>query len=65
MLYNNKGTVGTSDAAAEVVAMGTGTKCIGGESISDSGLAVNDCHGEIIARKLFGSVRYFRRVITS
>ena len=48
-----KGAMVTSDAAAEVVAVGTGTKCIGGESISDSGLAVNDCHGEVITRRSF------------
>ena len=55
-----KGPVGTSDAPAEVVAMGTGTKCIGGESISDSGLAVNDCHGEVIARRSFLKFLYLQ-----
>lgn len=36
-----------------VISVGTGTKCIAGGCISDSGHALNDCHGEIIARRAF------------
>ena len=42
-----------SDVGGEVIALGTGTKCINGESISDSGLAVNDCHAEVVTRRAF------------
>lgn len=44
---------GDSDQKFEVISLGTGTKFISGEYISDQGLAVNDCHGEIIARRSF------------
>lgn len=44
---------GDSDQKFEVISLGTGTKFISGEYMSDQGLAVNDCHGEIIARRSF------------
>ncbi|XP_038819194.1 double-stranded RNA-specific editase B2-like [Salvelinus namaycush] len=38
---------------AQVVSLGTGTKCISGECVSDQGWAVNDCHAEVTTRRAF------------
>ncbi|KAM9304809.1 double-stranded RNA-specific editase 1 isoform 2-T2 [Gastrophryne carolinensis] len=44
-------TKGTDVKDAQVISVSTGTKCINGEYMSDRGLALNDCHAEIIARR--------------
>ncbi|XP_019632107.1 PREDICTED: LOW QUALITY PROTEIN: double-stranded RNA-specific editase 1-like [Branchiostoma belcheri] len=45
-----KGTdVETADA--RVISLATGTKCINGEYMSDQGMALNDCHAEIVSRR--------------
>ncbi|XP_044606693.2 double-stranded RNA-specific editase 1 isoform X1 [Equus asinus] len=44
-------TTGTDVKDAKVISISTGTKCINGEYMSDRGLALNDCHAEIISRR--------------
>ncbi|NP_001027924.1 double-stranded RNA-specific editase 1a [Takifugu rubripes] len=44
-------TTGTDVKEAEVICVSSGTKCINGEYMSDRGLALNDCHAEIVARR--------------
>ncbi|KAM6893533.1 double-stranded RNA-specific editase 1-like [Xenentodon cancila] len=44
-------TTGADVKAAQVICVSTGTKCINGEYMSDRGLALNDCHAEIVARR--------------
>jgi len=46
-------TTGPDGQGAQVIGIGTGTKCINGEYMNDRGFAVNDCHAEIIARRCF------------
>ncbi|XP_078085092.1 double-stranded RNA-specific editase 1-like isoform X1 [Mustelus asterias] len=44
-------TTGSDVKDAQVICVATGTKCINGEYMSDRGLALNDCHAEIVARR--------------
>uniref|UniRef100_A0A8C9X8J0 Adenosine deaminase RNA specific B1a n=1 Tax=Sander lucioperca TaxID=283035 RepID=A0A8C9X8J0_SANLU len=44
-------TIGADVKEAQVICVSTGTKCINGEYMSDRGLALNDCHAEVLARR--------------
>lgn len=68
-LTNNPPT-GTDVKEAQVICVSTGTKCINGEYMSDRGLALNDCHAEIIARRsliryLYTQLEFFLRSVSS
>uniref|UniRef100_A0A8C6LN06 Adenosine deaminase RNA specific B1 n=1 Tax=Nothobranchius furzeri TaxID=105023 RepID=A0A8C6LN06_NOTFU len=61
-------TTGTDVKEAQVICVSTGTKCINGEYMSDRGLALNDCHAEIIARRsliryLYTQLEFFLRSV--
>lgn len=42
-----------SDDLGVVVSLGTGNRCVKGDSLSLKGETVNDCHAEIISRRGF------------
>lgn len=57
---------GSDVKEAQVICVSTGTKCINGEYMSDRGLALNDCHAEIVARRsliryLYSQLEHFLR----
>ncbi|BFZ22670.1 hypothetical protein BsWGS_25709 [Bradybaena similaris] len=45
-------TTGEASDPGKVICLATGTKCINGEYLSSEGKAVNDCHAEVICRRL-------------
>lgn len=49
----------TQTNTTEVVALGTGTKCIGMNQMSSTGDIINDSHAEIVCRKSFLKYLYF------
>ncbi|XP_041056254.1 double-stranded RNA-specific editase 1-like isoform X2 [Carcharodon carcharias] len=53
-------TTGSDVKDAQVICVATGTKCINGEYMSDRGLALNDCHAEIVARRSLIRFLYFQ-----
>lgn len=44
-------TLDRSLESAQVVCVTTGTKCVKGDFMSINGLALNDCHAEVLARR--------------
>ncbi|XP_033099632.1 double-stranded RNA-specific editase 1-like [Anneissia japonica] len=50
-------TIGDDLNNSTILCITTGTKCVSGEYMSEKGLAVNDCHAEIVARRSL--LRYF------
>ena len=42
-----------ASGSAQIVAMGSGSKCISSHCLSDNGTAVQDCHAEVLARRAF------------
>ncbi|GFS08453.1 adenosine deaminase, RNA-specific, B1b [Elysia marginata] len=45
-------TTGEEGETGQVICLATGTKCINGEYLSASGQAINDCHAEVLCRRL-------------
>ena len=45
--------VAEKEGKLEVIALATGTKCVGEAQMSEKGLIVNDCHAEVLCRRAF------------
>ncbi|KAJ3220463.1 hypothetical protein HK099_004340 [Clydaea vesicula] len=47
-----------ADCELKVIALGTGTRCLGSKQLSDSGTIINDSHAEIICKRAFQKYLY-------
>lgn len=50
-------TFGSAFESAHVVSLASGTKCISGGNISQNGIALHDCHAEVLAHR--GLLQFF------
>ena len=53
VVLKNDGATTTQSESLKVVALATGTKCIGGKYLTEDGCALQDCHAEVVVRRAF------------
>lgn len=53
VVLKNDGPTATQSESLKVVALATGTKCIGGRCLREDGYALQDCHAEVVVRRAF------------
>lgn len=58
LLFENINLICILKFKQKVIAVSSGTKCVSGERLSTCGLAVNDCHAEVVSRRCFQEYLY-------